>query len=58
MITFNKPYLTGKETDYIKDAVSNLKISGDGVYTKKCHKYFEETFKFKKEGWKLFRRNC
>ena len=48
MITFNKPYLTGKETDYIKDAVSNLKISGDGVYTKKCHKYFEETFKFKK----------
>ena len=48
MITFNKPYLTGKETDYIKDAVSNLKISGDGVYTKKCHKYFEEIFKFKK----------
>ncbi|MDP2385473.1 MAG: dTDP-4-amino-4,6-dideoxygalactose transaminase [Bacteroidota bacterium] len=48
MITFNKPYLTGKETEYIKDAVSNLKISGDGVYTKKCHKYFEDTFGFKK----------
>lgn len=47
-ITFNKPYLTGKETDYIKDAVSNLKISGDGVYTKKCHQFFEEKFKFKK----------
>jgi dTDP-4-amino-4,6-dideoxygalactose transaminase len=48
MITFNKPYLTGKETDYIKDAVSNLKISGDGVYTKKCNKFFEENCGFKK----------
>jgi dTDP-4-amino-4,6-dideoxygalactose transaminase len=48
MITFNKPYLTGKETDYIKDAVSNLKISGDGVYTKKCHQFFEEKWGFKK----------
>ncbi|MFL5763743.1 MAG: dTDP-4-amino-4,6-dideoxygalactose transaminase [Bacteroidia bacterium] len=48
MITFNKPYLTGKETDYIRDAVSNLKISGDGVYTKKCHKFFEEKYGFRK----------
>ncbi|MCX6296966.1 MAG: dTDP-4-amino-4,6-dideoxygalactose transaminase [Bacteroidetes bacterium] len=48
MITFNKPYLTGKETDYIKDAVSNLKISGDGVYTKKCHDFFEKKYDFKK----------
>jgi dTDP-4-amino-4,6-dideoxygalactose transaminase len=47
-ITFNKPYLTGKETDYIKDAVSNLKISGDGVYTKKCHQFFEKKWGFKK----------
>lgn len=48
MITFNKPYLTGKETDYIKDAVSNRKISGDGVYTKKCHEFFEKKYGFKK----------
>jgi dTDP-4-amino-4,6-dideoxygalactose transaminase len=48
MITFNKPYLTGKETDYIKDAVSNRKISGDGVYTKKCHDFFEKKYGFKK----------
>ena len=48
MITFNKPYLTGKETDYIKDAVSNLKISGDGVYTKKCHDFFEKKYGFEK----------
>lgn len=48
MITFNKPYLTGKETDYIKDAVLKLKISGDGVYTKKCHQFFETKYGFKK----------
>lgn len=48
MITFNKPYLTGKETDYIRDAVSNRKISGDGMYTKKCHEFFERTYGFKK----------
>jgi len=47
-IGFNKPYLTGKETDYIKDAVANLKISGDGIYTKKCHEFFEKKIGFKK----------
>ena len=48
MIPFNKPFLTGKETDYIKDAVASLKISGDGVFTKKCHQFFENKYGFKK----------
>lgn len=48
MITFNKPYLTGNETEYIKQAVQNLKISGDGLFTKKCHNFFETRYKFKK----------
>ena len=48
MIPFNKPYLTGKETDYIKESVLSGKISGDGVYTKKCHEYFESKYGFKK----------
>ncbi|MCL6294676.1 dTDP-4-amino-4,6-dideoxygalactose transaminase [Jejuia spongiicola] len=48
MIPFNKPYLTGKETQYIEDAVKRGKISGNGDYTKKCHDYFETTFSFKK----------
>jgi len=30
MIPFNKPYLTGKETKYIEDAVWTGKISGNG----------------------------
>jgi dTDP-4-amino-4,6-dideoxygalactose transaminase len=48
MIPFNKPYLTGKETDYIHDAVSTGKISGNGKYTKLCQSFFEGNFGFKK----------
>ena len=48
MITFNRPYLTGNETEYIKHAVQNLKISGDGLFTKKCHQFFETKYNFKK----------
>ncbi len=48
MIPFNKPYLTGKETDYIRDAVETGKISGNGEFTKKCHEFFEEKFNFRK----------
>jgi dTDP-4-amino-4,6-dideoxygalactose transaminase len=48
MIPFNKPYLTGKEVHYIYQAVSSGKISGDGIFTKKCHRYFEEQFGFGK----------
>jgi dTDP-4-amino-4,6-dideoxygalactose transaminase len=47
-IPFNKPYLTGKETDYIKAAVESGKISGDGIFTKKCHDFFEQTYRFQK----------
>ena len=47
-IPFNKPYLTGKETHYIYQAVASGKISGDGLFTKKCHAFFEETFGFHK----------
>ena len=47
MIPFNKPYLTGKELVYIKDAVSSGHISGNGKYTKKCHQYFKKKYGFK-----------
>jgi dTDP-4-amino-4,6-dideoxygalactose transaminase len=47
-IPFNKPYLTGKETDYIQDAVNSEHISGNGKYTKKCQAFFEENYEFKK----------
>lgn len=48
IIPFNKPYLTGKETTYIIDAVESGKISGNGRYTKKCHQFFQEKYSFKK----------
>lgn len=48
VIPFNKPFLTGKETEYIKQAVDSGKISGDGIFTKKCHHFFEEKYGFKK----------
>ena len=48
MITFNKPYLTGKETHYMYQAVYTGKLSGNGYFTKKCQKFFEEKYGFKK----------
>ncbi len=48
MIPFNKPYLTGKEMDYMHQAVSSGKISGNGTFTQKCQKFFEERYGFKK----------
>ncbi len=47
-IPYNKPYLSGNETKYIEDAVKAGKISGNGVYTKKCQTFLEEKYGFKK----------
>ncbi|MCX6272521.1 MAG: dTDP-4-amino-4,6-dideoxygalactose transaminase [Bacteroidetes bacterium] len=48
MIPFNKPYLTGKELEYIKQAVSIGKLSGNGIFTRKCHDFFQKRYGFKK----------
>jgi dTDP-4-amino-4,6-dideoxygalactose transaminase len=47
-IPFNKPFLTGKETQYIREAVESGKISGNGDFTKKCHAWFEDRYGFRK----------
>jgi len=47
-IPFNKPYLSGKESKYIIEAVQSGKISGDGAFTKKCHAFFEDKYSFKR----------
>ncbi len=47
-IPFNKPYLTGKEMHYMYQAIYSGKISGNGMFTQKCHGYFEQRFGFKK----------
>lgn len=48
MISFNKPYLTGKEAHYMYQAVYSGKISGNGIFTKKCQAFFEDHYGFKK----------
>jgi dTDP-4-amino-4,6-dideoxygalactose transaminase len=47
-IPFNKPYLTGNELKYISEAVASGKISGDGLYTNKCHDFFTKRYGFQK----------
>ena len=45
MIDFNRPAFTGKELEYIRDAVCNqVKLCGDGIYTKKCSGWMREKF--------------
>ena len=41
MINFNVPPYTGKEIEYMKEAVTNQKICGDGPFTKKCSEWIE-----------------
>ena len=42
MIRFNVPPYTGKEMEYIKKAVENQKICGDGDFTHKCNEWLEQ----------------
>lgn len=48
MILFNKPHLTGKEGQYMLEAVDTGKLSGNGLFTKRCQQWFEEHYGFKK----------
>ena len=42
MIRFNVPPYTGKEMEYIRQAVKAQKICGDGEFTKKCNEWIEK----------------
>ena len=48
MIVFNVPPYTGKEFNYMREAVENHKICGDGPFTKKCDAWMEKRFNAKK----------
>ena len=48
MIRFNVPPYTGKEMEYIKKAVENQKICGDGDFTHKCNEWLEQKTGIKK----------
>ena len=48
MIPFNKPFIIGNELKYIEEAVKSGKISGDGIFTKKCQDFFQNKYSFPK----------
>lgn len=48
MIHFNVPPFLGTEFTYMKQAVENHKICGDGPFTKKCNEWLENKFNAKK----------
>jgi dTDP-4-amino-4,6-dideoxygalactose transaminase len=47
-IPFNKPFLSGGEIDYIRQAVESGRISGNGDFTRKCQQFLEQRYGFRK----------
>jgi dTDP-4-amino-4,6-dideoxygalactose transaminase len=41
-IPFNRPFLAGKEFRYMQEAIERMHISGDGMFTRRCHALLEE----------------
>ena len=48
MIPFNKPYFSGGELKYMEEVCHSTTMSGNGQFTKKCHRFFEDKYGFKK----------
>jgi len=42
-IPFNRPFFSGKEFEFIRQAIAHWHISGNGLFTKRCHALLEET---------------
>ena len=42
VLPFNKPFASGKEYAYIKQAIENGHVSGDGPFTRKCQQALEK----------------
>ena len=40
-VPFNKPYITGNEIEYLREAIANAHLSGDGPFTKRIHRWLE-----------------
>lgn len=41
-IPFNRPFFSGKEFEFIREAIASWQLSGDGTFTKKCHALLEK----------------
>jgi dTDP-4-amino-4,6-dideoxygalactose transaminase len=47
-IPFNRPFFSGKEFEFIRQAINSWQLSGDGAFTSKCHALFERELDVKK----------
>lgn len=46
MIPFNKPYFTGEESELMAEVFRGGQLAGNGAFTQKCHRFFQENFGF------------
>lgn len=42
-IQFNRPFMTGRELDFIKQAHAEGHLAGDGTFTKRCHEWLKNS---------------
>lgn len=47
-IPFVKPYISKETLSYLKESLETGHMQGDGVFTKRCHKFLEESTQTKK----------
>ncbi|HEU4511193.1 MAG TPA: dTDP-4-amino-4,6-dideoxygalactose transaminase [Pyrinomonadaceae bacterium] len=47
-IPFNRPFFSGKEFEFIQEAIASWHVSGDGAFTKNCHAFLEKELGTKK----------
>ena len=47
-IPFNRPFFSGKEFEFIQEAITSWQLSGDGAFTRKCHAFLEQELGAKK----------
>jgi len=48
IIKFNQPFMAGDEFQNIINGAMAGQISGNGIFTRKCHQFFEERYSIKK----------
>jgi dTDP-4-amino-4,6-dideoxygalactose transaminase len=41
MINFNRPHATGREFEYIQQAIANVQLSGNGAFAQRCASWLE-----------------
>src|SRR5262245_2754778 len=48
LMPFNLPLVSGRELDYIREAIANRHLSGNGRFTAKCHQWLQEQMRTEK----------